>query len=179
MPDLRSDTSNPNNPTWGHPERHPHHGRPWLDPAPGDPSGGDGASMHGSAPAAGSARGVDAPAEAPAPVRLLDHSFAAPPPSMFVRLHPDTLTGIGSRLDPVGETFYLNINRVASARFRSSTRRDQNGRGADAQLIPEGTPCVELWIEGSPELPPEVQLFFPNLRSEYQRLMGIVQSRAI
>jgi hypothetical protein len=99
---------------------------------------------------------------------------------MFIRLHPGTLVRDGLGITPVGENFFFNVNRIGFARFRSSTKRDQSGLGAASSQIPEGTPCLEISIEGSPNAQAQVTLFFPgNLGSEYQRLLHIVQNRLV
>jgi hypothetical protein len=100
--------------------------------------------------------------------------------TMFIRLHPGTLVRDGLAISPVGENFFFNVNRIGYARFRSSTARDQGGLGAASSLIPEGTPCLEISIEGSPNAPAYVRLFFPGaLQSEYQRLLQIVEARLL
>lgn len=81
---------------------------------------------------------------------------------MFIHLDPRTLADVGTRLEPVGERFYINMNRVAVARFRSSTRGDQGGRGSEGEKIPEGTPCGEFWIDGLPGEADPMRLFFPG-----------------
>lgn len=99
---------------------------------------------------------------------------------MFIRLHPGTLVRDGLTISPVGESFYFNINRIGFARFRSSTQRDQGGLGAASSQIPEGTPCLEISIEGSPNAPAHITLYFPGpLESEYRRLLQILEGRLL
>jgi hypothetical protein len=99
---------------------------------------------------------------------------------MFIRLHPGTLVRDGLTISPVGENFFFNVNRIGFARFRSSTQRDLSGLGSAASRIPEGTACLEISIEGSPNARAQVMLFFPGaLQSEYQRLLQIVEARLL
>jgi hypothetical protein len=99
---------------------------------------------------------------------------------MFIRLHPGTLVRDGLTIPPVGENFYFNVNRIGFARFRSSTERDQGGLGADSSKIPEGTPCLEISIEGSPTARSRDILYFPGaLESEYRRLLQIIEHRLL
>jgi hypothetical protein len=99
---------------------------------------------------------------------------------MFIRLHPGTLVRDGLAISPVGENFYFNVNRIGFARFRPSTARDQGGLGADSSLIPPGTACLEISIEGSPNARAHVMLYFPGtLESEYRRLLQIVEDRLL
>jgi hypothetical protein len=74
MPDLRSDTNNPNNPSYGHPERHPHYGRSWMDPAPGSDGDDDEESSYGMTPAPEDQGDTRLEAGKPIPVWLFDHS---------------------------------------------------------------------------------------------------------
>jgi hypothetical protein len=99
---------------------------------------------------------------------------------MFIRLHPGTLVREEFRISLVGENFFFNVNRIGFARFRASTERDQSGLGADSSLIPNGTPCLEISIEGSPSARGQVTLFFPGaLESEYRRLLQLVEGRLL
>jgi hypothetical protein len=99
---------------------------------------------------------------------------------MFLRLHPSTLVRNGFALHPVGDRFFFNINRIGYAHFRLSTERDQGGLGAAADQIPPETPCLDVSIEGSPNAPAHVTLFFPGaLQSEYERLLRIIEDRVV
>ena len=96
---------------------------------------------------------------------------------MFIRLHPSTLVREGLTIAPVGENFYFNVNRIGFARFRTSTKRDQSGLGAASSQMSEGTPCLEISIEGAPNARAHITLYFPGpLESEYRRLLQIVES---
>jgi hypothetical protein len=99
---------------------------------------------------------------------------------MFIRLHPSTLVRDGLALKPVGDRFYFNINRIGYAQFRASVARDQTGLGAASDQIPPGTPCLDVSIEGSPDVSVYVTLYFPSgLRSEYERLLQIIEDRVV
>ena len=99
---------------------------------------------------------------------------------MFIHLHPSTLVRDGLALHPVGEHFYFNVNRIGYAHFRSSTKRDQDGLGAAADLVPPGTSCVDISIEGAPNSRAHITLFFPApLRAKYDHLLQVVQARVI
>lgn len=98
---------------------------------------------------------------------------------MFVLLPPDTLYG-GNGLQPVGDGFYFNINRIGWARFRSSNAKDQAGLGASADQIRPGTPCMDVSIEGSVDGVRSFTLYFPGpLRTEYERLQRILHDRRV
>lgn len=74
MPHLPSDTNNPNNPSYRHPERHPHYGRPWMDPASGGDRDEDEDSSHDTTSAPEYQSDTHIEAEEPVPVWLFDHS---------------------------------------------------------------------------------------------------------
>lgn len=99
---------------------------------------------------------------------------------MFIQLHPGTLVHDGSAIHPVGDRFFFNINRIGYAHFRLSTARDQGGLGAAADKIPPETPCLDISIEGSPNARAHVSLYFPGaLKSEYERLLKIIENRVV
>jgi hypothetical protein len=99
---------------------------------------------------------------------------------MFIRLHPSTIVNDGGPLHPVGDRFYFNINRIGSARFRSSGKEDYSGQGKAADLVPLETPCVDIWIEGAPHGRAQIVFYFPGpLRTEYERVLQIIEHRVV
>jgi hypothetical protein len=74
MPHFPSDTNNPNNASFNHPERHPHYGRPWLDSvhSAGGEDDDDEAYSEASSPESVADSSVDS--QESIPVWLFDHS---------------------------------------------------------------------------------------------------------